>query len=88
MKLVACSIVVLAGGVCLGLAANGQGMYSRDAVDVGMFLTVVGGLLFSMEYFRSWKTSRGDNFAAARIEEAKSLPRHFEPPESLADSAS
>ena len=47
MKILACSIIVLAGAACFSCAL----FANQNATGVGILVMMVGGFLFIMEYF-------------------------------------
>lgn len=81
MRLLSCSIVILAGAVSLGLSGTGERYSGAPAEEMGYFLLTVGGLIFTIEYFRSWSGAGSNALAQARIDEAKSLPKQIDFPQ-------
>ena len=76
IRLLACSVIVLAGFLSIGLAASGPGRMVAEARDYGSFALLVGGLLFIMEYFRGLSgPSESERRAQRRVEQARELPK-------------
>jgi hypothetical protein len=56
-RLLAASIIVLAGSLAVGLGdVAHSGGTNSIALMVGGWLLAIGGLLFVIDYFRSWAT--------------------------------
>ena len=78
IRLLACSVIVLAGAVSIGLAASGPGRMAGDARDFGNFALFAGGFLFILEYLRGLTgPSESQRRAKERVEQARELPRNL-----------
>ena len=80
MRLVACSLIILAGAIALGLGAISDHGRGADAQGVGYLLAIIGGVLFVKEYAWPPERARGD------VEHLKiKTPERFEPPSHTQD---
>lgn len=56
MRILASAIVILSGGLCVGLSQQGtKGI--NDGLPVGVFVLFCGGVFFTIEFIRTWKSS-------------------------------
>ena len=60
MRLLSCSVVVLAGALCFAGAivpATNAGIHTNER-NIGCLIMIIGGVLFLIEYLRSWNVDR------------------------------
>lgn len=57
MRLIASSIVVLAGAICFGLTMAGDppNAWARDAARIGGFVLLAGSTCFAIEFASGWR---------------------------------
>lgn len=62
MRLVAAAIIIAGGALAFAVASTStHTVFVAQGHNVGAMVMAVGGIVFAIEYFRSWKKGGGEN---------------------------